>query len=64
MIFVYDDTYYILDYKSDDINNIEELKERYKIQLDLYEIGVKQLFNAKKVEKIIYSIKLNKFIRV
>ena len=64
MMFIYDDTYYILDYKSDDINNIEELKERYKIQLDLYEIGVKQLFNAKKVEKIIYSIKLNKFIRV
>ena len=43
---------------------MEELKELYKVQLDLYEIAIKQLLNAKKVKKYIYSIKLNKFKEV
>ena len=58
------DTYVIVDYKTDNVDLIEELKDRYKVQLDLYEIAVKDVLKAKKVRKFIYSIKLNKFIEV
>ena len=56
--------YYIVDYKTDDINNMDELVERYKTQLDLYEIGIRNIMNAKNVIKIIYSVKLNRYIKV
>lgn len=59
-----DGNYIIVDYKTDSVNSKEELKDRYKMQLDLYEVGIKQKMNAKNVEKYIYSIKLNKFIKV
>jgi ATP-dependent helicase/nuclease subunit A len=64
LLFELDDIYYIVDYKTDNVNDMEELKELYKVQLDLYEIAIKQLLNAKKVKKYIYSIKLNKFKEV
>ena len=64
LLFIKDDTYYIVDYKTDDINNIDELIKRYKIQLDLYEIGIRNIMNAKNVIKIIYSVKLNRYIKV
>ena len=62
LLFFYDDAYYIVDYKTDNVNDLIELKDRYKIQLDLYEIGIKDLFNCDKVVKIIYSIKFGKYI--
>ena len=64
LLFIKDDTYYIVDYKTDDINNIDELIKRYKIQLDLYEVGIRNIMNAKNVIKIIYSVKLNRYIKV
>ena len=44
--------------------NLEVLKDRYSIQLELYEIGVKGYYHAKKVKKFIYSIALNKYTEV
>ena len=64
LMFKYNDTYYIVDYKTDDIKDANELVIRYKKQLDLYEIAVKNIFNADKVKKIIYSIKLNEIIEL
>ncbi len=64
LLFKVDDTYYIVDYKTDDVNDLNELKDRYKVQLDLYEIGIKNIMKVDKVVKIIYSIKLNKYIKV
>ena len=64
LLFIKDDVYYIVDYKTDKVDNLNELVDRYKMQLDLYEIGIKDIYNAKKVEKYIYSIYLNKFIKV
>lgn len=64
LLFVKDGVYYILDYKTDNVLNLKELKNRYKIQLDLYELAVKEKMNAKNVKKFIYSIKLNEFIEV
>ena len=64
LLFVKDDVYYIVDYKTDNVSDLEELIDRYKIQLDLYEVGLKEIMNAKRVRKFIYSIKLNKFIEL
>ena len=64
LLFIKDGIYTIVDYKSDDVLSACELKLRYKKQLDLYEIGLIQKMNAKKVRKFIYSIKLKKFIKV
>lgn len=64
LLFVKDGVYTIIDYKSDDVSFLDELKELYKKQLDLYEIALTQKMNAKKVRKFIYSIKLKKFIMV
>lgn len=64
LLFIKDDVYTIVDYKTDNVNKLEDLKDMYKTQLDLYEIGVKSKTNAKKVNKFIYSIKLGKFIEV
>ncbi len=58
------DCYYIVDYKTDDVDDINELVKRYKVQLDLYEIAIKEKFNTSAVRKFIYSIKLNTFIEV
>lgn len=64
LLVVKDDIYYIIDYKTDNVDDIRKLKDMYKLQLDLYEIGVKNIMNAKQVKKIIYSIRLNKYIEV
>ena len=64
LLFIKDDCYYIVDYKTDNVEELDELKNRYQVQLDLYEIAVKETLGAKKVKKFIYSIKLNKFIEV
>ena len=64
LLYIKNDVYNIVDYKTDNVDNMDELKDLYKIQLDLYEIALKQKYNAKKVKKYIYSIKLAKFIEV
>ena len=64
LMFRYNNIYYIVDYKTDDVGSANELIKRYKEQLDLYEIGVMSIFNVKDVKKIIYSIKLNEVIEL
>ncbi len=64
LLFIKDGTYYIVDYKTDNVLELEELKSRYQTQLDLYALGLKEIMNAKSIKKFIYSIKLNKFIEL
>lgn len=64
LLFIKDGVYTIVDYKTDKVSTMEELKEMYKKQLDLYEIGIKVKMNAKIVRKFIYSVNLHKFIEV
>jgi len=64
LLFIKNDVYTIVDYKTDNVSKVEELKEMYKKQLDLYEIGIKNKMNAKTVRKFIYSVNLNKFIEL
>ena len=64
LLFITNDTYNIVDYKTDKVSSMDELKNLYKIQLDLYEIALREKMNAKNVRKFIYSIYLGKFIEV
>ena len=45
----------VLDYKTDRVKEMSELKERYHAQLDYYAKALEQLLNKKVKEKIIYS---------
>ncbi len=54
---------YIIDYKSDLVNNEEKLISKYKKQLDLYEKALKRK-GPKKIFKYLYSFHLGKFIEV
>ncbi len=45
----------LVDYKTDKINDPEELKERYRIQLELYSRALEQLTHKNVRERIIYS---------
>ena len=54
----------IIDYKTDFIHSMDQLKARYSRQLELYRHGAKQLFGTNKVKCILYSFHLNKHIEV
>ena len=52
----------ILDYKTDRVSTLEELKKRYKTQLDYYEEAVGQLTGRPVREKVLYSFALMDWI--
>lgn len=56
----------IIDYKTDYApeDKIEEIKERYKVQLDYYSEAVKDAFKKKKVRRYLYLFSSNKFVEV
>ncbi len=54
----------IIDYKTDNISSLENLKERYKAQLDLYKHAAKILYNTNNIKTLIYSFKFNDYISV
>ncbi len=58
-----DNSYYLIDYKSDIVNNEQELINRYKQQLDLYEYALNKRINGK-INKYLYSFYLGKFIKL
>lgn len=64
LFFVIDNTYYIIDYKSDRVTMKKELIDRYKLQLELYSLAISNKYNTKKVKRFLYSTELNEFIEV
>ncbi|MDD4282818.1 MAG: 3'-5' exonuclease, partial [Bacilli bacterium] len=58
-----DNNYYLIDYKSDVVQTEEELINRYKKQLDLYEYALKKRLNGN-IHKYLYSFDLGKFIKL
>lgn len=56
----------ILDYKTDYATeeNIEEIKSRYKVQLDYYSSAVKDAFKKEKVKKYLYLFSLDKEVEI
>ncbi len=56
----------ILDYKTDYVKeeNIEEIKERYRVQLDYYSKAVQDAFKKKRVRKYLYLFSLDRAVEV
>ncbi|MCL2088726.1 MAG: UvrD-helicase domain-containing protein [Oscillospiraceae bacterium] len=59
-----DDGLVIVDYKTDKIEDIEELAERYKLQLELYKNAIQKIFGKPVKDAYIYSFYLNKGVAV
>jgi len=64
-----EDRIVVLDYKTDRVKTAEELKIRYKLQLDLYADALRRIFSTKErkiesAEKLIYSFSLDEEIKV
>ena len=51
-----------MDYKTDRVRDPEELKLRYRVQLDLYERALSQITGIRVREKLIYSVALRRVI--
>ncbi len=68
MFIIEDDGIIIVDYKTDRVRfgkaGIDELKKRYKIQLDYYGKAVEQITGIKVKERIIYSVSMGREISV
>ena len=54
----------LVDYKTDFVNNKEELIDKYKVQLDLYKKALEEALSRKVDESFIFSIFLNEEIRL
>jgi len=64
VFFEEEDGIVLLDYKSDMVENEEELVRRYKAQLYYYNRALKQILHKQVKEMIIYSLPLAKEIRI
>ncbi len=62
--FYEDDEVVIVDYKTDAVNNLDELVGRYKAQLECYADAIKKVTGKKVKERIIYSTRFNQCILV
>lgn len=63
LVSLLDNDYYLIDYKSDVVSNEQELIDRYKKQLDLYEYALKKRITGS-ITKYLYSFHLGKFIKL
>ena len=54
---------YVIDYKTDRVNDMQTLYERYHKQLELYRTAAGYLYDTKEIECIIYSFHLGSDIR-
>ncbi len=52
----------VVDYKSDKVDSVLVLKERYETQLELYSRAIEKRLSRKVTERIIYSFYLNDYI--
>ena len=62
--FLEDGEYVIADYKTDNVDTMEELVKRYKIQLECYKIAIEKISGIKVRDMIIYSVKLGQEIKI
>ena len=56
----------LLDYKTDYVTkeNLEEVKERYKVQLDLYKSAIEDISGKKVAKKGLYLFGINAFVEI
>ena len=62
--FEEDDGIVILDFKTDMTDNIEDLRESYKEQLNIYSLACEKIFKKRVKQKLIYSFFLGSSIEV
>ena len=60
--FLEDGEWVLVDYKTDRVRDPEELRLRYRVQLDLYERALTQITGIRVREKLIYSVALRRVI--
>ncbi len=58
-IFFEDGKAVIVDFKTDNVNDMSTLKERYSEQLEIYKNAISEIFSVEVKECIIYSLQLN-----
>jgi len=61
VFFVEDDGLVLLDYKTDSVQSMEELWNRYETQLDYYQEALQKLMQMPVKEKILYSFSLEEY---
>ena len=56
----------LLDYKTDYVTkeNLEEVKARYKVQLDLYKSAIEDISGKKVAKKGLYLFGINEFVEI
>lgn len=63
-LFEEEDGYVLVDYKTDNVNAVEELTEHYTMQLELYKAAFDLLLDKKIKSSYIYSFRLSKGIEI
>lgn len=61
-VFVEDDQWVLVDYKTDRVKSGDELIRRYKIQMDLYKEALERLTNMPVKASYIYSLRLHEAV--
>ena len=61
VFFVEEDGLVLLDYKTDSVQSMEELWNRYETQLDYYQEALQKLMQMPVKEKILYSFSLERY---
>lgn len=64
VFFEEEDGIILLDYKSDNVSDEQELIKRYKVQLELYKKALEMILKKRVKEMIIYSLYLGREIRI
>ena len=54
----------IVDYKTDNVANINDLRARYASQLEYYSRALEQITGKKVKERILYSVKFNRELSI
>ncbi len=64
LYFIEDDEIVLVDFKTDNVSNENDLIKKYAIQLEYYKRALEEITNMKVKETLIYSLKLNKEVRL
>lgn len=64
LFFIEDGKIVLLDYKTDNVAQAEDLISRYQIQLDYYEESLQRINNMPVSEKLIYSFKFDTILKL
>lgn len=62
-VFIERGSLILVDYKTDRVSSPEELAERYRPQLQVYELAMKEIFSLPVTERILYSFHLGREIQ-